>query len=304
MSKRLFTLLSLLAIAAMLLAACGTPTQAPTEAPAPAATQAPPAAFTCSDKIGCVDVGPNDPIHIAYLLVVAGPNETLGVDSRNGLEIAIDDAGGKILNHDIKFDGEDGGCDAAPGQTAGAKLAADSTIVAVIGTSCSSEARAAVPLLSKAGFVIISASNTAPDLTEAGNANNYPGYLRTAHNDKVQGAVAAQFAIKKLGVKTAATIHDGSVYAEQLQAVFADELSDESVEELRPLVTGHWQALRDAMVPALTALIEADRPAGRRQDRRVRIGLYSFNEATPATTSSATASSASSNHNPRKGVRP
>ncbi len=206
MSKRTFVLMSIMVATSMLLAACG----------------GAPAAATCTDKIGCVNVGANDPIHIAYLLVVSGPNETLGVDSRNGIEIAIDDAGGKILGHTVKFDGEDGGCDAGPGQTAGTKLAADTTIVAVIGTSCSSEARAAEPLLSKAGFVTISPSNTAPDLTEAGNANNFPGYLRTAHNDKVQGAVAAQYAFDVLKVKSAATINDGSLYADKLQQVFAD----------------------------------------------------------------------------------
>jgi len=43
-----------------------------------------------------------------------------------------------------------------------------------------------------------------------------------AHNDKVQGAVAAEFAIKKLNIKKAATVHDGSPYAEQLAAVFAE----------------------------------------------------------------------------------
>jgi branched-chain amino acid transport system substrate-binding protein len=80
-----------------------------------------------------------------------------------------------------------------------------------------------MPLFSTAGFTVISASNTAPDLTEAGNENNHPGYLRTAHNDTVQGAAAAQFAWEKLGVKKAATIHDGSIYAERLQQVFADE---------------------------------------------------------------------------------
>ena len=69
----------------------------------------------------------------------------------------------------------------------------------------------------------MSPSNTAPYLTDPKRGKEYDGYTRTAHNDKVQGAVAAQFAIKKLGVKTAATIHDGSVYAEQLQAVFAEE---------------------------------------------------------------------------------
>jgi len=194
----------------------------PTFTVVPAAISEP---FTCTDAIGCVDIGPTDPIHIAYLLVVAGPNETLGVDSRNGIEIAIDDAGGKILNHDIKFDGEDGGCSAEGGQAAGTKLAADPTIVAVIGTSCSSEARAALPLLSQAGFVVISPSNTAPDLTEAGNPNNYPGYLRTAHNDLIQGAVAAKYAYEAAGIKKAATIHDGSLYADKLQQVFAENFA-------------------------------------------------------------------------------
>ena len=206
MFKRLFVVFSLIIAASMVLAACG-----PKVIP-----------FACTDAIGCVDIGPTDPVHIAYLLVVAGPNETLGIDSRNGIEIAIDDSGAKIANHAVKLDGEDGGCSAEGGQSGGTKLAADSTIVAVIGTSCSSEARAALPMLSAAGFVVISPSNTAPDLTEAGNANNYPGFLRTAHNDKIQGAVAAKFAWEFLKVKKAATIHDGSLYADKLQQVFAE----------------------------------------------------------------------------------
>lgn len=64
------------------------------------------------------------------------------------------------------------------------------------------------------------------------------------------------------------------------QAVFADELSTESIAALRPLVAAQWSALRDAMVPAITSLIESDRRAGRVQDQRMRIGLYSFNEPT------------------------
>jgi branched-chain amino acid transport system substrate-binding protein len=210
MSKRLFVLMSALVMVGMVLAACG-----------PSAP-----AYTCTDKIGCVTLGPNDPVHIAWALVVSGPNETLGVDSRNGIEIAVDDAGGKILGHDIKLDGEDEGCDAGPGQTAGTKLAADPTILAVIGTSCSSAARAAVPLLSKAGFLIVSPSNTAPDLTEVGNPNNYPGYMRTAHNDNIQGAVAAQYAFNVLKVTKAATINDGSLYADKLQQVFCKSFTD------------------------------------------------------------------------------
>jgi len=64
------------------------------------------------------------------------------------------------------------------------------------------------------------------------------------------------------------------------QAVFADELSTESIEALRPLVARQWAALRDVMVPIITNLIESDRLAGRVQDQRMRIGLYAFNENT------------------------
>jgi branched-chain amino acid transport system substrate-binding protein len=206
MSKKIFAFLSLLIVAGVLLAACGgTP------------------AATCEDAIGCVEVKSGDPIHLGYAFVIAGPDATLGIDSRNGVEIAIADKGGKLLGHDVQFDGEDDGCSAEGGQAAGTKMAADPTLVAIIGTSCSSALRAAMPLWSTAGLTVVSPSNTAVDLTLAGNENNHPGYLRTAHSDSVQGAAAAKFAWEKLGVKKAATIHDGSIYAEQLQQVFADE---------------------------------------------------------------------------------
>lgn len=222
MSKRYLTLISIVILASMVLSACASATTQPPAASQPAGqTQAPGGAYTCTDSIGCVKIGPNDPVHIAYMLVVAGANAALGTDSRNGVEIAIDDAGGKILGHTIKFDGEDSGCTADGGTAAATKLSADPTIIAVIGTSCSSEARAGEPLLSKAGFVTISPSNTAPDLTDPNNPNHYPGYFRTAHNDNVQGAAAADFAFTFKGFKSAATIHDGSLYAKSLTEVFA-----------------------------------------------------------------------------------
>jgi len=204
MFKRSYALLAVLVITGMVLAGCG-----------PAAS-----AYECTDAIGCVDVAPGEPIHIAYAMVISGPDETLGVDSRTGVQVAVE-LKGQVLGHDISLTGEDEGCSAEGGQAAGTKLAADPSIIAVIGTSCSSAARVAVPLLSQAGFVIISASNTAPDLTREGDPNQHPGYLRTAHNDEVQGAAAARFAFEELGATKAATIHDGSLYAESLQAVFA-----------------------------------------------------------------------------------
>lgn len=231
MNKRLLALLSLLVIASMALAACGTPA---TEAPvateeAPAETEAPaeePAMFECTDAIGCVTIAPGDPIHIAYALTVSGATASLGDDSRGGIEIAIADRGGELLGHPIELTGEDTLCNAEGGQAAGTKLSADATIIGIVGTNCSSEARAAMPLISQAGMVMISPSNTNPDLTNPEHPDAHPGYFRTAHNDLFQGRIAAEFAYNELGVRSVATIHDGSPYAESLQAVFAEVFAE------------------------------------------------------------------------------
>ncbi len=208
MSRRTLAVLLTLAGAALLLGACA------------------PKQFVCDDALGCVDIAPGDPIHVAWALTVSGSTAPLGEDSRGAIEIAIDDKNGELLGHPIELTGEDTLCNAEGGQAAGTKLAADPTIVGIIGTNCSSEARAAMPLISQAGMVMISPSNTNPDLTNPDHPDHWPGYLRTAHNDLFQGRVAAEFAYNKLGLTSAATIHDGSPYAQSLQQVFADVFTE------------------------------------------------------------------------------
>ena len=68
------------------------------------------------------------------------------------------------------------------------------------------------------------------------------------------------------------------------QAVFADELSQASLDEFRAVARTQWQALLQTTVPLLHRLIEADRSAKRTQDQRVRVGMYMFSETmgTPA----------------------
>ena len=207
MSKRLLVLLAALMIASMLLSACGG------------------AKFECADAIGCVDIAPGEPVHIAYMLTVSGATAFLGEDSKGAVEVAIDDRGGKLLDHPIQLTGEDTLCSAEGGQTAATKVASDPTIVGIIGTNCSSEATAAMPTISSAGLVMLSPSNTAPALTLEGETWQ-PGYFRICHTDLFQGSVAAEFAYNELGARTAATIHDGSPYADQLQQVFAGRFQE------------------------------------------------------------------------------
>ncbi len=61
------------------------------------------------------------------------------------------------------------------------------------------------------------------------------------------------------------------------QAIFADELSAQSIVKVDKRIRAEWKALLAALVPQIQDLIDADRKAGRQADRRLRVGLYSFN---------------------------
>jgi branched-chain amino acid transport system substrate-binding protein len=204
MSKKIFIIFAMLLTASMVLAACG--------------PQAEP--FECTDALGCVSYAEGEPIRIASALVISGPNTDLGTDSQYGVEIAIDFKE-EIMGHTIELQAEDDGCSAEGGQTAGQKIVSDPSIVAVVGTSCSGAGVPMSKVVSDAGYSMVSPSNTAPALTAPDL--HEAGYLRTAHNDKVQGKAMAEYAFNELGLKSAAAIHDGDPYTEGLAAVFRDE---------------------------------------------------------------------------------
>jgi branched-chain amino acid transport system substrate-binding protein len=195
------------------------------------------------------------PIKFASLLAISGATATLGNDSNNGIKLGMDyldgtfDAKvGQIDGHDVTLEQEDDGCSKDGGQAGATKLAADDTIVAVIGTSCSSAALGvADTILSAKGVLLVSPSNTAAGLTAEGTHQDF--YLRTAQNDAIQAKVVADFVFTKLGFTKAATIHDESPYAagltggfktffEQLGGTVTDEEAIQSTDtDFKPLLT-------------------------------------------------------------------
>ena len=227
--KRLNLAIVLVAVLAMVLSACAAPAAPAGDSGAAADSGGDAAAMECTDAIGCIELADGDPINVGAMLTISGATAFLGEDSRGGVELAIDDRGGEMLGHPIDLTVEDSLCSAEGGQTAAQKIASDPTIVGVVGTNCSSAAAAALPIISSAGLVLISPSNTAPSLTDADAEAGgiwQPGYYRTAHNDLFQGRVAAEYAYNELGATTLATIHDGSPYADGLQAVAADVFAE------------------------------------------------------------------------------
>src|SRR5829696_5136258 len=97
-----------------------------------------------ADEFGTVEIAAGEPINIGTLLVISGADAALGQDSQNGAVLAadyldgtFDGTAGQLLDHDIEWTHEDELCSAEGGQAGATALAADPSIVAVIGTSCS-----------------------------------------------------------------------------------------------------------------------------------------------------------------------
>lgn len=183
------------------------------------------ASMHCMDELGCVEVGPDDPIVVGAMLSVSGATSFYGEDSLGGIEIAISNRDGMLLGREITLVVEDSLCTAEGGQAAAQRMAADETIVGIIGTTCSGAAQGAMPIISEAGMLMISSSNTSPRLTDDdadAGGTYYPGYFRTAHNDLFQGAMGARYAVEALRAGAVATIHDGDPYTEGLAVVMAN----------------------------------------------------------------------------------
>ncbi len=177
---------------------------------------------------GVVTIGEGEAVHIRSLLThtVEG---WLGDPPRNAAELAVQDYG-MIHSREVDLGAPiDAMCGPEGGRMGAEQILNDLRVIGAIGTSCSGSAVAASPLLSEAGLVMISPSNTSPALTSdlTGNAspNYHPGYFRTCNNDLYEANAVANFAYTELGLRRFATIDDGDPYTMGLTVAFGHAFS-------------------------------------------------------------------------------
>ncbi|HWK46693.1 MAG TPA: branched-chain amino acid ABC transporter substrate-binding protein [Stellaceae bacterium] len=175
-----------------------------------------------TDEVGVLKVPKGQPILIGGLMVLTGPDGALGLDASRGAQIAFDDHKNMLVGHAIKYAAEDGGCSVEGGQTGATRLAANKQIVGVIGPACSSEARGGAPILWNVGMTMADTSATAPALTAADRPAGLQGFVRFIYNDLNAAAAAVKYA-QSLKVTKVATLHDGSLYAQQIAEAFATQ---------------------------------------------------------------------------------
>lgn len=179
----------------------------------------------CEDELGCIEIANGEKIVVGGLLRLSGPRPWSGEVARKAIHLALLARDSKVLDREVELVIEDSACSEDQAREAARRIVSNPEIVGVIGTNCSLAAKGALPVISEAGLLMISPSNSSPFLTntdrEAGGLYQ-PGYFRTSHNDLFVGALSAQFAATVLKVDLVATIDDGDPYTLGLASAMAE----------------------------------------------------------------------------------
>ncbi len=183
---------------ALAVAACGD--KAPPPAPKAEAPKAP--------EVLIVKIGSASPL--------TGPQAHIGIDIRNGVQLAIEDAnkagvsiGGKAVK--LELVAEDDEANPTKATTVAQKLV-DAKVSAVVGHFNSGASIPASKIYADAGIPQISPSSTNPDYTLKG----YKTTFRVVAHDGQQGPTLGRFALDNLKAKTIAVIDDSTAYGQGL----------------------------------------------------------------------------------------
>jgi branched-chain amino acid transport system substrate-binding protein len=154
---------------------------------------------------------------------LSGPVNSLGWRQANAVQLAVDqvNAAGGVevggLPYSITLVSADSGCSPTEAITATNTLL-EAGVVAVIGHSCSGASLAAQPLYDAAGLSMVSASASAPGLTDQGYTNTF----RVISRDDLPAAILATRAFNELGHQSAALVELSSFWGNFANDVFSD----------------------------------------------------------------------------------
>lgn len=160
---------------------------------------------------------------------VAGPHSgdlaSYGLPSVNAAKLVVDkvNANGGINGKQIELLIEDDVCKPEVATNTATKLVSSGVDV-VLGHICSGATKAALPIYTNAGVLVMSPSATNPGLTKSGD---YPNFFRTIAPDDAQAQVDVAFALDTLGLTKIAIVHDKGDYGKGF-AEFARQYLEES----------------------------------------------------------------------------
>jgi len=151
---------------------------------------------------------------------LTGPQAHIGIDIRNGVQLAIEDANAanvEIGGRKVKFEmvAEDDEANPTKATTVAQKLV-DSKVAGVVGHFNSGASIPASKIYSDAGSPQISPSSTNPKYTLQG----FKTAFRVVAHDDQQGPTLGKYATEKVKAKTIAVIDDSTAYGQGLADAF------------------------------------------------------------------------------------
>ena len=164
---------------------------------------------------------------LAFVGPLTGANANLGINIRDGMRVAIEEANeaSQDFTFSIKEFDTQGLPDQAPGQKD--KYIPDDSIIAIVGPTFSGETKAVLPDLEQAGLPMIS-----PSATNVALPVDTPTkvFHRIIPDDGVQAKGLTDYVKAKLKPKKIALIHDNSEYGKGLWEGVVKLLTDAGVD--------------------------------------------------------------------------
>jgi branched-chain amino acid transport system substrate-binding protein len=179
-----------------------------------------------ADEWGTITIPAGQPIKIALGAMLTGDYAGLGIDIKNGAELAVQEKG-QILGHPLILQAEDDGCAGPPSVAIAEKICNDPLVVGLVGYMCSGGSKPASDIHNKYKVMMVSPSSTALELT----ARGIPVFFRTCWNDRIQAQRAAAFALGHRWIRVV-LLHDKSDYGQSLAEDFAKNIKAERGEVL------------------------------------------------------------------------
>ena len=179
--------------------------------------------LNCVDPLGCAIIRPNEPVKLATLFPTTGEAAPWGQELSRSINLAIQEQGGELFNHNIELITLNSACDTDKSQQALQTLEEEPTLLAILGPLCSDVATAVLPIVQRNNWLMISPASSLPALTE-----NQPelAFFRTAPNHLHQATVAAHFAYETLEMRQAAVFQDETDFNNLLAQQFSQTFTE------------------------------------------------------------------------------
>ena len=168
------------------------------------------------------EAGTCEDVAIGYFGALTGAAANLGINIRNGVQLAVDQFNEENADCQVSLEEYDSAGD--PNQATGLATQAigDDSVIGIVGPAFSGESDTAGPIFSEGGLPTISASATNPDLSQ----NGWDTFHRVLGNDASQGPAAATYIADVIKSEKVFVVDDASAYGAGLAEIVEESAGD------------------------------------------------------------------------------